>query len=460
MIDKLALPEIRELLDAGDVATLGEVLNDWLPTDLAGLLDKLGDDGEKVRLLATLKGPLASQAFEYLELNVQERLIEIMPEAGAAATLEGMAPDDRTALLEELPPERAARLIALLSSEERAVAESLLRYDPDSVGRLMTPDYIAVRKDWTVKRVLDHVRTHGKDSETLNVIYVVDDGHKLVDDLRIRNVLLAPLHSHVGDIMDGRFVALNVSDAKKAAVEVFRKYDRTALPVLDARGTLVGIVTIDDVLDVAEEEATRELQRFGGLEALDEPYLATPLLAMVRKRATWLVVLFLGEMLTASAMGHFEAEIAAAPVLALFVPLIISSGGNSGSQAATLIIRALALGEVRLREAWTVFGREVASGLLLGAILASIGFLRIVLWSQFSSLYGPHWLSIALAVAGSLVGVVLWGTLSGAMLPFLLKRAGLDPATSSAPFVATLVDVTGLIIYFNVAYLILRGKMF
>jgi magnesium transporter len=260
--------------------------------------------------------------------------------------------------------------------------------------------------------------------------------------------------------VDGQFVALHATADKSSAVEVFRKYDRTVLPVIDNRGKLVGIVTIDDVLDVAEEEATKDIQRFGGVEALDEPYVATPLVGLVRKRATWLVILFLGEMLTASAMGHFEAEIAAAPVLALFVPLIISSGGNSGSQAATLIIRALALGEVAFRDVRWVLARELASGLMLGAILATIGFLRITLWSQFSNLYGPHWLSIALAVSVSLVGVVLWGTISGSMLPFVLKRSGFDPATSSAPFVATLVDVTGLIIYFNVAFLILRGKLF
>lgn len=459
MIEKLALPEIRELLEVNDLQTLREVVNRWHPADLAGLLDRL-DDPDKLRVLRALEGPLAAQVFEYLDLSIQEDLIQVLPEDETAVILEAMAADDRTALLEELPTDLAARLIERLSPGERAVAESLLRYLPDSVGRLMTPDYIAVRRDWTIKHVLDHVRSHGKDSETLNVIYVVDGDHRLIDDVRIRNILLAPLHQHVRDVCGGRIVALRATDDKKTAVEVFRKYDRTALPVVDARGTLVGIVTIDDVLDVAEEQATREIQQFGGLEALDEPYVATPLLRMVRKRATWLVILFLGEMLTATAMGHFEAEIALAPVLALFVPLIISSGGNSGSQAATLIIRALALGEVTPHDAFRVLGREVASGLMLGSILAAIGFLRIVLWSQFSNLYGPHWLSIATSVAVSLVGVVLWGTLSGSMLPFLLKKLGLDPATSSAPFVATLVDVTGLIIYFNVSYLILRGKLF
>jgi magnesium transporter len=458
MIAKLALPEVQELLGQDDLATLASVLNDWLPADLAGLLDGL-DDADKRRVLRALNPPLAAQVFEYLDLDTQHRLLDVMAGEEAAALLDNMAPDDRTALLEELPPERAERLLALLSPEQRAVAERLLRHGPDSVGRLMTTDYVAVRKDWTIKHVLDHVRAHGKDSETLNVIYVVDDRNTLIDDLRIRSVLVAPLHQHVRDVIDGAFVALHVTDDKSTAVGVFRKYDRTALPVVDARGELQGIVTIDDVLDVAEEEATREIQRFGGVEALDEPYVSTPLLRMVRKRATWLVVLFLGEMLTATAMGYFEGEIARLPVLALFLPLIISSGGNSGSQAATLIIRALALGELKPRQVGWVFGRELASGLLLGALLGAIGMLRITVWSQFTGLYGQHWPLVALTVGLALVGVVMWGSLCGALLPLLLKRLGFDPATSSAPFVATLVDVTGIIVYFTVAYSVLRGRL-
>jgi magnesium transporter len=327
----------------------------------------------------------------------------------------------------------------------------------------MTPDYVVVRKEWTMRHVLDHVRAHGRDSETLNVIYVVDAQHRLIDDLRIREVLLAPLHTQVSDLMDGKYVNLVVTDDKKKAVEVFRKYDRTALPVSDAEGRLAGIVTLDDVLDVAEEQATREIQQFGGLEALDDPYLSTPLPAMLRKRATWLVILFLSEMLTATAMGHFQGEIEKALVLAVFIPLIISSGGNSGSQAATLIIRALALGEVKLHDWWRVLGHEILSGLLLGAILGSIGFARIAAWHALGISYGPqadkHWRLIGLTVALALVGVVAWGVLTGSMLPFLLKRLGFDPATSSAPFVATLVDVTGLVIYFTVASVILRGTL-
>ena len=323
----------------------------------------------------------------------------------------------------------------------------------------MTPDFVSVRKEWTLRHVLDHVRAHGRDSETLNVIYVVNGNNRLIDDLRIREILLAPLHAVVSDLCDNRFVSLNATDDKKEAVKVFRQYDRTVLPVIDSHGRLVGIVTLDDVLDVAEEEATREIQKFGGLEALDEPYMSTPLLEMIRKRATWLVILFVGEMLTATAMGYFETEIKRAVVLALFVPLIISSGGNSGSQAATLIIRALALGEVKLRDWWRVMRREVLSGLLLGLILGTIGFLRIALWSAFSSLYGEHWMLVGLTVSCSLLGIVLWGTLTGSMLPFILKRLGMDPATSSAPFVATLVNVTGLIIYFSVALVILHGTL-
>ncbi len=458
MIAKLVLPEIRELLETGDVATLGTVLNGWLPADLVGVLDELSDT-DKLRVLHALDGPLAACVFEYLDLDTQQRLLGVMTEPESAMILEAMAADDRTALLAELPREYAERLIGLLSNEQRAVAESLLRYNPDSIGRLMTPDYVAVKKDWTVRHVLDHVRSHGRDSETLNVIYIVDDAHHLLDDLRIRSILLAPLHQHIGEILDNQFIALKPTDDKKTAVEVFRKYDRTVLPVVDARGALVGIVTIDDVLDVAEEEATREIQRFGGLEALDAPYASTPLLEMVRKRATWLVILFLSEMLTATAMGNYEHDIAKFPVLALFLPLIISSGGNSGSQAATLIIRALALGELKLSDIGRVFGREIASGLLLGSLLGLIGFLRITIWSQFTTIYTEHYLLVAFTVGFSLIGVVLWGSLCGALLPFALKRLGFDPATSSAPFVATLVDVTGIIIYFSVAYIMLHGRL-
>ncbi len=458
MIVKLVLPEIRELIEERNAPTLSEVLDDWLAPDLAGLLNSL-DEPERDYLFGALGLDKATETFEYLELEEQQRLLRTVPEERAARVLDGMSPDDRTALLEELDTEDRDRLLDLLTPEQRDIARSLLEHGEDTVGRLMTPDFLAVRQDWTIKRVLDHVRAHGNDSETLNVIYVIDGEHHLTDDLRIREVLLAPLHAHVRDLMNHQYVALHTTDDKKTAVDLFRNYDRVALPVVDARGRLVGIVTIDDVLDVAEEEATRELQQFGGLEALDTPYVSTPFWMMVRKRATWLIILFLSEMLTATAMGYFEGEIQKAVVLALFVPLIISSGGNSGSQAATLIIRALALQEVKLHDWFMVMRRELLSGLMLGAILGVIGFSRVALWSAFSDLYGPFWPLVGLTVALSLVGIVMWGTLAGSLLPFLLKRLGLDPATSSAPFVATLVDVTGLVIYFTVALLVLRGTL-
>jgi magnesium transporter len=303
------------------------------------------------------------------------------------------------------------------------------------------------------------VRRFGSDSETLNVLYVVDEHGKLHDDVRIREVLLAGADKRVGDLMDGEMVALHATDDQETAVAAFRRYDRTALPVVDSAGVLVGIVTVDDVLDVAEEEATEDIQKLGGSEALEDPYLAVGLPTLVRKRAPWLVILFLGELLTATAMAFFEEEIARAVVLALFVPLIISSGGNSGSQAATLIIRAIALGEVTLRDWWQIARREVLAGLALGAVLGVLGFLRIAVWSAFTNVYGPHWPMIGLTVGTTLLAVVMWGTIVGSMFPLLLKRLGADPATSSAPFVATLVDVTGLVIYFTVASFLLRGKL-
>ncbi|QEH34107.1 Magnesium transporter MgtE [Aquisphaera giovannonii] len=458
MLGRLVLPEIKELIAEGDERTLREVVNGWYPADVATVVGQL-DAPDRLRVLRILEPGLAADTFAYLDRDTQVDVLGSVSRSEAAWILNTMPPDDRTAFLEDLPPEQSERWIGLLDPVERQVARSLLNYEEDSVGRLMTPDYIAVSKEWTIAQVLDFVRAHGRDSETLNVIYVVDAGHHLIDDLRIREILLAPVRSRVEDICDRKYVSLKATEERKRAVDVFRKYDRVALPVTDAHGRLVGIVTLDDVLDVAEEEATREIQQFGGLEALDEPYMSTPLPQMVRKRATWLVILFVGEMLTATAMGFFEAEISKAVVLALFVPLIISSGGNSGSQAATLIIRALALGEVRLRDWFLVVRRELLSGLLLGLILGTIGFLRIALWSAFSTIYGEHWLLVGVTVACSLLGIVLWGTITGSMLPFLLKRLGLDPATSSAPFVATLVDVTGLVIYFSVAMVILRGTL-
>jgi magnesium transporter len=458
MVGKILQPEIRSLIDARNFTALRELFSDWPPADIADVITDFSED-EQVVVFRLLPHNLAADVFEYLEVEAQQKLLRAMAHEQAVAILNEMSPDDRTALLEELPSAAARQLIRLLTPEERNIAQALLGYPEGSVGRLMTPDLIAVDAGWSVQEVLEYVRENGQDSETLNVVYVVDDRGKLLDDVRIREFLLKPLETKVSDLMDENFVSLNATDSQEDALNIFRKYDRTALPVVDSGGVLVGLVTIDDMLDVAEEEATEDIQKFGGMEAVDETYMRIPLLTMVRKRAGWLVVLFLGEMLTASAMGFYEGEIAKAVVLALFLPLIISSGGNSGSQASMLIIRAMALGEVTLRDWFHVMRKEIISGFLLGCILGTIGFLRVAIWSQFSNIYGPHWPLVAMTVGLALVGVVLWGSLSGSMLPFILRRVGADPATSSAPFVATLVDVTGLIIYFSIALLIMRGAM-
>ncbi len=464
MVGKILEPEIRSLIEARNFSALREVFREWPPADVAEVILDLPEH-EQVIIFRVLPHALAADVFEYLDFEAQQKLLRGMAHEQVVAILNEMSPDDRTALLEELPSAAARQLIRLLTPEERRVATALLGYPENSVGRLMTPDFIAIKENWTVRQVLDYVREHGQDSETLNVVYVVDDEGKLIDDLRIREFLLRPLDARVSDFRDHTFVALNVTDSQQDALNVFRKYDRTALPVVDSNGVLVGIVTIDDMLDVAEQEATEDIQKFGGVEALDEPYMRISLWKMIRKRAGWLVILFLGEMLTATAMATFQDEIARAVVLALFLPLIISSGGNSGSQASTLIVRAMALGEITLRDWWRVALREIQAGLSLGAILGTIGILRVALWSIVGEkyfhrqLYGPHWPLVALTVGLALVGVVLWGSLSGSMLPFILRRAGADPAASSAPFVATLVDVTGLIIYFSIALVIMRGVM-
>lgn len=458
MLSQLLRPEIIDLLKERKLSTLKEVLNDWDPADLATLINQIPEK-ERVIIFRLLKQDLATDTFEFLEVEQQIELIKAMGNGEVASILNEMAPDDRTALFEELPSFAVKKLVQLLSAEERKVAQTLLGYPEDSVGRLMTPDYIAVKSGWTIAESLKYIRENGEDSETLNIIFVIDENGKLIDDLKIRELIFAEPESKISDLMDESLVALHVTDDQETAVNVFKQYDRIALPVIDKNGLLLGIVTVDDVLDVAEEEATEDIQKIGGLTALEESYKSIPLLKMLKKRAGWLALLFIGEMFTATAMSYFEIEISKAVVLALFVPLIISSGGNSGSQASTLVIRALSIGEITLKDWLFIMKREMLSGAILGGILGAIGFIRIFAWQMMSDIYGLHWLLIGLTVTISLLGVVLWGTLAGSMLPLILKRLNFDPATASAPLVATLVDVTGLVIYFSVAILILSGTL-
>jgi magnesium transporter len=452
------LEEIRNHISEGKVNELKEFANQLQDTELASCIEAAEDDEQKI-IFGLINTKLAAQVFKYLEHDQQNDLLYSLNYERMAELLNELSPDDRTAFLEELPGGVVKELLKLLDPDERAVTLALLGFPEGTVGRLMTTDYLAVKRHWTVEQVLKYIRKYGKYSETINVIYIVDDEGVLIDDIKIREFLFVSPETRVDDLMDERYTALSVTDDEEKAISVFRSSNRVALPVIDAHGVLLGIVTVDDVLRLAEEEDTEDIQKMGGSEALEEPYMEAPIGKLVQKRAGWLIILFLGEMMTASAMSYFEDEIAKAVVLALFVPLIISSGGNSGSQAASLIIRAMALGEVGIQDWWKIMRREIISGLALGLILGIIGFTRIYVWSFFTNVYGPHWMGVGLTVGFSLVGVVLWGCLAGSMLPLLLKRLGADPAVSSAPFIATLVDVTGLILYFSLALLFLKGVM-
>ena len=449
---------ITALIQEGEFFKLKQILRNFQPAELVTLIEN-EDEREQLIIFRLLPLKLATEVFEYLDLDVQRYFLNNLAQDKMADILNEMSPDDRTTLLEFLPANFVAELIQSLSEPERKVTLELLGYPEYSVGRLMTPDYIAIRENWTVQQVLDYVRQHGGQSETLNMLYVTDAHGVLTDDIRIREILLASPTVRVRDIMDHRFVQLLAGQDQEDAIDTFRRNDRVALPVVSNQGILLGIVTLDDILSIREQEDTEDIQKFGGSEALEEPYLTMPLLRLVQKRAGWLVILFLGELLTASAMQFFEGELQKAIVLVQFIPLIISSGGNSGSQATSLIIRAMALGEFKLSDWWQVLRREIVGGLLLGLILGIVGFSRIAIWQSIKPIYGPHWVLVGLTVGFALVGIVLWGSLAGSMLPLILKKLGLDPATSSAPFVATLVDVTGLIIYFSVALLVLRGTL-
>lgn len=456
-MEEMIVEEVVELLEQQDDAQLKDYLDNLNISDVEHLIDELPEHA--VKFIDTLAINRAVNVFRILDFPTQERILKKLPGTKLAELINLLPPDDRTALFSELKGDAVKKLIILLPAADRLEALSLLGYKENSVGRLMTPDYVAVKTHWTIARVIEHIRWYGKNSETIDVIYIIDEEGVLIDDIRIREVLLAEPQTKIGDLADNRTIALNANDPQEEAINVFRMNNRVALPVVDDSVVLLGIVTVDDILWLANEEYTEDIHKIGGTQALDEPYLDMPLLGLVKKRIGWLIVLFLGEMLTATAMSHFQADIEKAVILAMFVPLIISSGGNSGSQASTLIIQAMALGEITVGDWWRIMRREIQSGLMLGTALGFIGFLRIFIWVQFTDMYGPHWLLIGLTVGVALVGVVLWGSLAGSMLPLILKRLGADPATSSAPFVATLVDVTGLIIYFSVAVMFLKGVL-
>ncbi len=453
--------QFEQLITKDDKLEIRDFLNDLNISDVAELIDEYPD--YEAQIIANMAVHRAASVFKILDIAAQRRIVKELPSFKTAELLNELPADDRTDFLEELPVEVIRDLIKLLDPEERKVTLALLGYPEDSVGRLMTPDYVYVYAHNTVDEVFATIRKFAKNSETIDVIYVINEKGELVDDVKIRDIILAAPEKKVEEIVDERVVALNVNDDQEHASQVFKMNNRVALPVTDDNNILLGIVTIDDMLWVANEEFSEDMQKIGGTEALDEPYLDTPFFKLMQKRAGWLIILFLSELLTATAMAYFNDEITKATMLAMFIPLIMSSGGNSGSQASTLIIQAMAVGDVSLEDWWRVMRREVFSGLTLGSILGIIGFIRICIWHVLMShnviqdLYGPHWLLVAFTVGVSLIGIVLWGTLAGSMLPIVLKKLGADPAASSAPFVATLVDVTGIIIYFSVAYMFLHG---
>ncbi|WP_121965892.1 magnesium transporter [Myroides sp. N17-2] len=432
---------------------------DMHPADIAEAITEMKKTERNLAFLK-LSPDLKVEVFSFLDINIQEEIVRSMTQEDYADVLNNLEPDDRTELLEDFPDELIKYSINLLNDKEKQIALNLIGYKEDSIARLMTPLYIQTKANRTVRQVLDHIKVYGKKAETLNYIYVVDDHNRLIDDLKLGELVLADENTLISDLIDNTFTSITSTTKTEDAFDIFEKYDRSALPIITESGVLVGIVTFDDILDAIKDRDTEDIQKFGGMEELDLSYTQTPLFELVRKRAGWLIILFLGEMLTASAMGHYEGEIEKAVVLALFVPLIISSGGNSGSQAASLIIRAMALGELKISDWWYVMRKELASGVMLGSILGIIGFIRIFIWQEAGIYdYGIHWVEVGLSVSVSLLFIVLWGTLSGSLIPFILRKFGMDPATASAPFVATLVDVSGLIIYFSIAAMFLSGKL-
>ncbi len=441
---------------------ISQVIADLPAPDVADLLNRL-KVVEAATVITMVPVPRAVEVMDQPTLTRRAAILEHLEPSRATQILEGLAADERAAIVRQLGDRERRKLLPTLAAETRAEVERLLQYPPKSAGGIMTTEFVRLDPAMTVGQALKHIRSVAREKEAIYACYVMEPATgRLLGAVSLRDLVMAEIGQPVAEVMRRKPITVNALDDQELVAEKIAKYNLLAVPVLEKDGSVVGFVTVDDVVDVLVAEGTEDVLKMGAVEAgaMDEPYVATPFWTLIRKRAGWLLVLFLSEMLTATAMGRFEEEIARAVVLALFVPLIISSGGNSGSQAASLIIRALAVGELGIRDWWQVMRREVLAGLVLGGTLGLVGFLRITLWSMFApATYGPHWPLVAVTVWLSLIGVVLWGTLAGSMLPIGLKRLGMDPAVSSAPFVATLVDVTGIVIYFEVAARVLRGTL-
>ena len=453
MIGNLLKPELTALIKERSFGKLREILCEFLPVDVAEIFEDL-DPGDRAVLLRVLPTELAADVFENLPFEQQESLLVSLGNEGVAQILNEMDPDDRTAILEDLPSPITRRLINLLSPEERVIAHRLLGYPEGSIGRLMTPEYIAVKEDWNVEQVLKHLQKFGADIESLNQLFVLDGRGCLVGMVRLRSVVVSPLNSPVEPMVERQVVSLDVMMPQEEAVGVFKKYDQSILPVVDGKGLLLGVVTVDDILDVAEEEVTEDIQKMAGMEALEAPYLDISLFSLIRKRVGWLMVLFVGQLCTIFVMGRFQGSLEKMTMLIWFLPLLISCGGNSGSQASTLIIRAMSLKDVETGDWLRVLRRELSAGFAFGLVLALMAIVLIASY-PFPEENRGELMKIAATVSFSLVGIVLFGCVVGAMLPFGLRLLKFDPAVCSAPLVSTLVDVSGLIIYFNIARLII-----
>ncbi len=455
---KEIIDEINELMDILDHTTLQEMLNDFHPADIADILH-YSNDKNKITIFKLLDHDIASETLTYLDDYVRDHILHSMDTKNISKMIEDMESDDVTDLIHDLPADVKEEVLSKMDKEDVEDVKELLAHHEESAGGIMAKEYVDVNESLTIDQAVQEVRQQAQEIEHVFYVFVVNDIGMLVGVLSLKTLIIAPPEKKVSEVMNPDVISVKVGMDQEEVAHIVKKYDLVSLPVVDDSGILVGRITIDDIVDVIDDEVSEDIHKIGGMEALPDRYLAVPIATMIKKRAVWLVVLFISEMLTASVMTYFENAIAKAVVLALFIPLIISSGGNSGSQAATLIIRALAVGEVTIRDWWKIMSREVISGLVLGIILGIIGFLRIVVWSSFSHVYGDHPVLVGLTVGFSLLGIVLWGTLSGSLLPIILKSLKLDPATSSAPFVATLVDVTGLLIYFTFAYLFLSGTL-
>jgi len=453
-------PELLYLCSA-EPAELAEVAAQMRSADLAEALNQL-PRAAAAKVVANLPFHVAVQVLDEPEMECEDEILALLSEPAAAQLVEAMSADRQADVFRAMPEEQRAKLIRALEPDTQAALKELLRYPPETAGGIMTTELVSVPASWTVEQTLRHISSVGRAKETVYAVYVHDpDTRRLRRVVSLRELIVSDRSVPVSQVGDGRQPLSVAADTDREEVaRLISKYNLLAIPVVDEEGRVVGIVTVDDVIDAIVAEQTEAVQRFGGMEALDEPYTRISFVRMIKKRAGWLTALFLGEMLTATAMGHFEGEIQKAVVLALFVPLIISSGGNSGSQATSLIIRALALRELTVKDWWKVALRELPAGLALGVILGTVGVIRILLWQALGWYdYGVHHLLVALTVGLALIGVVTFGSMAGSLLPFLLRRLGFDPASASAPFVATLVDVTGLVIYFSVAFLLLRGSL-